>query len=333
MEEWEKKIPAGQRAIDSGQWELDDLRTACTAFLAGGPGAEIPGPIATWLTALGDRDILEHGGLATAPDTAAMPAAPCSFYAYFDWRFPALFRHLFTEGLLTHAPARHKFALLIQRHVIARLDGIADDLAGLKTQLTALAQRIQPDFPQWDAAFTAQLGTVLAEVRALSAQQAARFDRVDAQLYRIVSATAPLHGALPAIREFLTTGSQTAGQLTAVRGEVRGSRRSILAVLAGGLLVLGRLGLASLRLGWWVKKDAALTGQTVSRVEEKVDTQQQTAARTEEKVDVLLAVMRDLPGTLGKQGSLQNPQDEAARLATAYAELEKKHGLGRVHTN
>ena len=156
---------------------------------------------------------------------------------------------------------------------------------------------------------------------------------MDAQLDRIVSATAPLHGALPAIREFLTTGSQTAGQLTAVRGEVRGSRRSILAVLAGGLLVLGRLGLASLRLGWWVKKDAALTGQTVSRVEEKVDTQQQTAARTEEKVDVLLAVMRDLPGTLGKQGSLQNPQDEAARLATAYAELEKKHGLGRVHTN
>lgn len=299
MGEWEKKIPASQRAIDSGQWERDDFRTACTPFLAGGPGAEIPEPIAAWLTALGDCDILEHGGLATAPDTAAMPAHPCSFYAYFDWRFSALFQHLFTEELLTHAPARHKFALLIQRHVIARLDQLADGMVGLKTQLTALAQRVQPGDPQWDASFTAQLGTILADVRALSVQQAARFDHLDAQLDRIAKATAPLPRALHAIREFLTTSGQSAGQWIAVQREVRGSRQTILAVLAGGLLLLGGI-------GWLVKKDAA---------------------RTEEKMDVLLAVSRELVSTLGRQRRSQNPQDAAARLAAAYVELEAQHHL------
>ena len=92
-------------------------------------------------------------------------------------------------------------------------------------------------------------------------------------------------------------------------------------VLAGiGILLLLGIGIA-------VKKDAVQTGKAVSQVSGKVDVQQQTATRTEEKVDAMLAAMRDLPGTLGKQSPAKNPQDETARLASAYAELEKQHHL------
>ncbi len=50
-------------------------------------------------------------------------------------------------------------------------------------------------------------------------------------------------------------------------------------------------------------------------------------ATIKDQNDLLLAALRDLPGTLGKQAQSQNPQDQASRLATAYAELEKQHHL------
>jgi hypothetical protein len=50
-------------------------------------------------------------------------------------------------------------------------------------------------------------------------------------------------------------------------------------------------------------------------------------AKLAEQNAKLLAALRDLPATLGNQARAQSPQDEATRLAAAYAELEKKNAL------
>jgi hypothetical protein len=108
--------------------------------------------------------------------------------------------------------------------------------------------------------------------------------------------------------------------------EQRRVRRSRVFVAVALILILA-VALAGVQLGWWVKKETARVKKDTAEIRTVAGEMKDTTTRTEQKVDALLASMREFPGVLSKTGTPGKPEDETARLAVAYTELEKKHGL------
>lgn len=98
-------------------------------------------------------------------------------------------------------------------------------------------------------------------------------------------------------------------------------------------LVLGLLAVLVLGGAWLMhvqKQQAVVAVQTAVEVQKQADVVSQTSDDVKElksQNDKLLAALRELPGTLGKQAQSLNSKDKATRLATAYAELEQHHHL------